>query len=138
MNRTATALPYTDSTKHLCDRFSQFFNDKIVKIRDKINSNNVTDNPTSISAQAVSVPEICDFMLVDEDELRKIICKSPNKQCILDPIPTWLIKQNLDILMPAFTSIVNTSLSSGMFPTALKEAVVTPLLKKACFGQGHS
>jgi len=130
LNKNAIALPYTDSMKHLCDRFSSFFTDKIVRIRDKINSNKDVDVPTLVSAEPVPVPEICDFKLVDDDELRKIICRSPNKQCTFDPLPTWLVKQNLNILMPVFTSIVNTSLSKGTFPTALKEAVVTPLLKK--------
>ena len=40
------------------------------------------------------------------------------------------LKQNLDILMPALTSIVNNSLLNGTFPTALKEAMVTLLLTK--------
>jgi hypothetical protein len=41
-----------------------------------------------------------------------------------------LIKENLDILSPLLTHIVNSSLSSGVFPGEWKTALVTPLLKK--------
>ena len=54
---------------------------------------------------------------------------SNNKSCILDPLQTWLLKQNVCTIVPVLLSIVNTSLSTGTFPTNLKDAVVTPLLK---------
>ncbi len=39
-------------------------------------------------------------------------------------------KQSLPTLLPALTHIINTSLLTGTFTTALKQARVTPLLKK--------
>ena len=58
------------------------------------------------------------------------ITKSPNKSCSLDPFPTFLLKDCLDELLPAITTIVNASLSSALVPTSFKKAVVTPLIKK--------
>ena len=50
----------------------------------------------------------------------------PNKSCILDPLPTDLVKQCAESLVPLITRIINESLLSGV----VKEAVVVPLLKK--------
>ena len=58
------------------------------------------------------------------------ISKSPPKACSLDPIPTWLLKSNIDILSPVITKIVNMSLMQGYFPKSMKKALVSPLLKK--------
>lgn len=46
-------------------------------------------------------------------------------------MPSSLIKDNVDILLPTIVTIVNQSLQSGTFPSELKSALVRPLLKKA-------
>ena len=53
------------------------------------------------------------------------------KSCILDPLPATLLKQHFDLLLPIILKIVNLSLESGYFPSSLKTAVLSPLLKKA-------
>ena len=63
--------------------------------------------------------------------------KSPNKSCSLDPIPTWLLKNCLDPLLPLITKIINQSLAEGDVPRAFKVAHVTPLLKKAGLDQDN-
>ena len=70
------------------------------------------------------------FNVVSEADIRKIISSSPTKSCALDPIPTWLLKQCQDQLAPVLTTIVNASLSCAEFPTELKKALLTPLIKK--------
>ena len=60
----------------------------------------------------------------------KIINSASAKSCELDPIPTTLLYENLDILLPAITNIINTSLTTGIVPRYLKTAIVNPLLKK--------
>ena len=64
------------------------------------------------------------------EELLSVIKKCPNKSCALDPMPTWLVKQHVDTLLPTLCRIVNTSLQSGVFPDDLHRAIVTPVLKK--------
>ena len=71
------------------------------------------------------------FTQVTQDEIAKIISKSPTKSCLLDPLPTFLIKECMDILLPLITKLVNCSLSERLLPNGLKKAVVTPLIKKA-------
>ena len=50
--------------------------------------------------------------------------------CCLDPLPATLLKEHFDLLLPSICSIVNLSLVTGLLPSSLKNAVLTPLLKK--------
>ena len=61
----------------------------------------------------------------------KIISKSHTKSCLLDPLPTFLIKECIDILLPSITKLVNCSLWERLVPDGFKKAVVSPLIKKA-------
>ena len=70
------------------------------------------------------------FHQVDEEEVRKIIMESPTTSCHGDPIPTGLLKNCCDELLPVITKIVNLSLSTGVFPVSYKIAHIIPLLKK--------
>ena len=45
-------------------------------------------------------------------------------------MPTWLVKECLDVLISSITKIVNTYLSSCVMPDIFRTATVTPLLKK--------
>uniref|UniRef100_A0A3B1IH82 Reverse transcriptase domain-containing protein n=1 Tax=Astyanax mexicanus TaxID=7994 RepID=A0A3B1IH82_ASTMX len=46
------------------------------------------------------------------------------------PIPSNLLQTIAPAIIPAITHTINASLTSGVFPTAFKQAHVTPLLKK--------
>ena len=52
------------------------------------------------------------------------------KTCELDPIPTKLLKEHLNLFLPIITKLVNVSLSTGEFFIDWKCAIVRPLLKK--------
>ena len=59
-----------------------------------------------------------------------IIRNLSTQSCQLGPIPTSLLKDSVDILLPTITDIVNSSLTSGLVPSLLKHAVITPILKE--------
>ena len=121
-----TVLPAHSSDKSLADMFASFFSNKISKIRDTFaTSGSFNDAPESVP------PAFNAFMPVTEDEVYKCISESPTKSCSLDPIPTFLLKDCLDILLSSITKLVNYSLIEGSFPNSFKKAVVTPLIKKA-------
>ena len=42
-----------------------------------------------------------------------------------------LLKENIDCLIKPITAIINDSFSSGVFPMRLREAMVSPILKKS-------
>ena len=65
-----------------------------------------------------------------EELICRLISQSPTKSCTLDPIPTTLTKQCLHDLAPLVTRIVSVCLSTGTVPSGLKQALVTPILKK--------
>lgn len=71
-----------------------------------------------------------DFVPVSDEMVKNFIMASPTKSCRLDPVPTFLLKKVLCPLVPTITKIVNLSLSTGTFPSGMKHAMVTPLLKK--------
>ena len=121
-----TVLPAHSSERSLGDTFAAFFTNKISKIRDTFSTfGSFNDAPDSVP------PAFNTFKPVTEDEVSKCINESSTKSCPLDPIPTFLLKDCLDILLPSITKLVNYSLTDGSFPSAFKRAVVTPLIKKA-------
>ena len=124
-------MPQHESTKELCERMSAFFCEKIESIYEGLQSLREDLSPSDIEAGCPTPGIMTDFSPVTEKDIEKIIKGCAAKSCCLDPIPSQIVKQCLDILLPIITRIVNTSLSSSTFPTALKIAAVTPILKKA-------
>ena len=49
---------------------------------------------------------------------------------ILDPIPTWLLKEMAVEISPFITALFNRSILEGNFPLAFRTAEITPILKK--------
>ena len=124
------ALPPKPSTS-LPKDFNEFFIDKIVKIRGTINDQVKTTLMTEISeACPANATQLTNFKPATIEEVKKIICGSSSATCSLDPIPTSLLKEYCDTLVPVITQIVNSSVRDGTVPTKLKNAVVSPLLKK--------
>ncbi|XP_025756457.1 uncharacterized protein LOC112842973, partial [Oreochromis niloticus] len=63
-------------------------------------------------------------------ELTSIITSSKPSTCLLDPIPTKLLKEVLPLINSSILNMINLSLIIGYVPQAFKVAVVKPLLKK--------
>ncbi len=63
-------------------------------------------------------------------EVTEMVFKSPNKFCELDPLPTWIIRDCIEEVLPLLTKIVNLSRTCGEMPDDLKLAIIKPLLKK--------
>ncbi len=82
--------------------------------------------PTRSTAQT----PIFSFCPLTEAEVSKLLLSSHPTTCPLDQIPSHLLQAISPTLLPALTHIINTSLLTGIFPTAFKQARVTPLLKK--------
>ena len=82
----------------------------------------------------VQKPEIRSKMNVFEraskDKIKKLILSSSSKSCDLDPIPTSVLKNCLDILISPITDKINISMGTSTFPQNFKEAHVRLLLKK--------
>ena len=130
LNRVSDAtLPSHESEKSLADQFASFFSNKIKKIRDTFPPSDTGNevHPTS------DPPKITVFRQVSEDDVDKIIKSSPTKSCLLDPWPTFLIKECIDILISSLTKLVNCSPKEGCVADAFKTAVVTYQKGKSSF-----
>src|SRR6218665_1034541 len=91
------------------------------------------DSSPSADKNDSILPHAASFNLFEpatEAEITTLIHASQNKQCDLDPIPTSLLKECADLLVPTITNIINLSLSTGTFPMQFKDLVVKALLKK--------
>ena len=138
---TEIPLPLHDSAKELATHFNNFFVEKIINIREDLESVAFNLKPlppllqTAPEFISANTPCLMNFSPTTEDEVKKIILDTKTTQCLLDPIPTKLLKECIHALLPMITKIVNLSLSQGIMPPCLKKAVVVPLLKKPSLNQ---
>jgi len=132
-DKTSVILPQHSSAKVLAEQFCSFFGQKIRAIREELDSVSLPSSSTSatmVDEDGFNGQELCVFQPASQDEIRKLISHAPTKSCELDPLPTWLLKTCIDELVPVITSVVNSSLISGVVPLDFKSAIVRPLLKK--------
>ena len=126
-------LPSSDSPESLANEFVTFFSAKVQKIRKELDSTPVDTNLLQAD-EVTSTPPILDtFRQTTPEEVAKIIKSSPTKTCGMDPLPTRLLKDEAitSTLLPHITRLINASLSSATVPSCLKQALITPLLKKS-------
>ena len=124
-------LPSHDCPQLLAEEFADFFTRKIQVLKDQMSTSNLASMELSVGLP----PSVCkgtfsEFSDVPERYIREVIQKSKSRYCILDPVPTKVLKNSIDTLAPVLTSIVNLSLKSGVFPTSLKKGVILPSIKK--------
>ena len=60
----------------------------------------------------------------------RLVKQAANKNCTLDPAPTWIVKQFVDELSSFICCVINSSIRDGVIPFRQKCAIVTPILKK--------
>ena len=70
-----------------------------------------------------------EFRCTSPEKMKEIVLSFPNKSCASDPIPTDMVNDCIDDLLPAISNMVNSSLVDGYFSDIWKEALVKPKLK---------
>ena len=55
------------------------------------------------------------FEALPLESVRKLNANAPTKSCVINPLPTSVVKECLDELSPAISSSVNLSLEQGHF-----------------------
>jgi hypothetical protein len=126
-------LPSQESNSVTADKMAEFYINKVKKIRDAITTTALdlptSDYPTPDVSLPNSIKPLTCFKLLNITELKGIIVKLKKKFCCLDPLPTTVLMEFIDLLLPLILRIVNFSLCQGVFPQSLKHAVVSPILK---------
>ena len=126
--------PIATSIPELANEFSNFFVTKIESIREELDSIETDATTSDYFSSYESKKEFSNFEILSEQQASELIIKSPNEQCIADPLPKWIIKACIDVLLPFITHIINLSLQNGSFAGAWKEAFIIPLLKNIGLG----
>ena len=119
-------LPSHENAIDLANTFAEFFENKVRSLRD--NMLEVTDLP---QASTCHIPtELLELSPTNVTELSSLLRTTAGKSCILDPVPGALLKDCYDVLLPVIVRIVNLSLDNATVPMKLKEAALTPIIKK--------
>uniref|UniRef100_A0A8C1S6N0 Reverse transcriptase domain-containing protein n=1 Tax=Cyprinus carpio TaxID=7962 RepID=A0A8C1S6N0_CYPCA len=119
----------TETTEEHCNNFLDFFKTKIDSIYSTFSESSPLSTLT-IHLQPVILEPLHRFPEISQQEVETIIKRMKPTTCALDPFPTVLVKVNTSVLSPLITTIINHSLQSGIVPSALKSAMIRPLLKK--------
>uniref|UniRef100_A0A674N6M2 Reverse transcriptase domain-containing protein n=1 Tax=Takifugu rubripes TaxID=31033 RepID=A0A674N6M2_TAKRU len=111
-----------------------FFTDKVPAIREKANQAIPTTGPSAdvltVGTYRFSNKPLNSFSPIYFSEASSLIQKSKTTPCLLDPIPTHLLKDVLPLIGSSILDQINGSLVSGYVPRSYKVAVIKPLLKK--------
>ena len=118
-------LPDMTSEK-AAETLSNFFTDKVEKIRKIFGEQ---DDLPAVDNVFVGTP-LAEIVPVTEEGLKRIIMASKPTSSTVDPIPTKIMLECMDILLPVLVRIVNSSLLAAIVPRPFKTAIIKPLLKK--------
>ena len=130
----SSILPKRSSELDVATEFGDYFSTKVSKIRLSHDEAAERCDLSGLDATFDGVHGECcrlnRFAPVTREVITSLIKSSPAKTCCLDPLSTSLLKNFVSVLSAPITRIVNASLAVGCFPSLLKHAVLTPLIKK--------
>ena len=98
------------------ESFSVAFATKVESVRQK-----------TASADQPCLTDLCGefrfsaFESVDAVTVQRLIRQAANKNCELDPVPTWLVKQFAAELSPFIAVLFSASFRDGFFPSSQKQ-----------------
>ena len=124
-------LPTCENDETLANVFTNFFLQKIVKIREDIDN----DSSIDISLRSthhtpyIGSNQFSSFNLLAQDDIVRLVNEMACKLNNDDPILLSYLKQHVSYFAPALEYIVNMSLQSGVFPDLLKHGNVSPIIK---------
>ena len=121
-------LPTIYPSADLHSIFIKHFINKVEKHRANIASKHVT----STLVTGTTAATFSSFEKVSQITVKECILNSALKSCELDPIPSKLLIECQDSILPSLTDLFYSSLASGIFQQCFKSALVTPILKKRC------
>lgn len=136
LGKDSQDLPGHQDSKKLSEDFKDFFAEKVAGIRRGIEGEaqeiilGPDKDEETIDDTLDEDNRLDTFSVITADDLKDLVSKMSNKFCCLDPIPTFLLKDCVAQLTPILLHIINSSVTTGAFPSLMKKAVVKPTLKK--------
>ena len=122
--------PTFDTEQNIANGMTKYYCDKIKGIRDDIKRYNDTESlnrKPEVPFNGTSLLQ--NFSQVTPEKFSEIISQMNSKTSVLDPVPTSIVKQCLDLLAPIILHITNKSIVLENFPQSLKHASVSPICK---------
>ena len=126
--QTERVLPECTDSVDLANRFNEFYIRKAENIRQCLSSNKdcvIHNEIQHLDLMQKPKKFLSSFQLESTENICKVLQQSASNSCEHDPMPAWLLKQCSDVLLPAITSFINSSLETGF-----KVSIIRPLLKK--------
>ena len=102
-----SSLPSCIPSALVRQRFCDFFVNKISTIRDNLNSQTMPLPP--VTHTVFDGSPLTAFHHVSQSIVREVLNKTAIKTCELDPLPSSLLAELIDDLLPSFTSVINDS-----------------------------
>jgi len=65
-----------------------------------------------------------EFSTFSVDDVTSSVRQIPDKSSAADPIPTFVLKQTIDLLAPVVAELFNRSLAAGHIPGRFKDAFI--------------
>ena len=124
--KKSSSLPDCENSALFVQKITNIRNNMLTVDVDSIYINKLS---YGIGGRGSAQSTLSQFNPISQDELKKIIKSRKIKTCAQDTFPAELLEACLDQILPALTEVVNISLTTGSIQ-GLKDAVITPLLKK--------
>ena len=122
-NGSEVILPEHESDEELANRFSEYFQQKVTNIRDSFTPCN-----TVIESEQFSGAFLSTFEKTSVSELSSIVQDHGIKCSTADDFPGTFVSDNIDLFLPVWVDLINTSFEEGSFE-GLKLAFIKPTLK---------
>lgn len=107
-----------------------FFDEKIINITFKTSNHHLQKSKLSVNTAALEVitkPDTyLDSFLPISTQYSSVFSSSKSTTCLLDPIPSRLLKEVFPLLGTSLLDIINSSLTSGYVSKTFKVAVIKP------------
>ena len=127
-NTSLNHKPNHKDTPEVAEEMKNYFIGKVEDIYQEVESLRC-DTADVMNAPDFNGDKLKNFDPIGEEDLMKVISELNKKECELDPIPLKLLMKCLPELKKILLFIVNSSLSEGVFPSPLKEALIRPNIK---------
>ena len=122
-------LPSCESDEKLANDMTQFFSEKIAKIRNQLPAPSQNQTFAMDRSSGSDISELLNFTLINEDDMSKILGLMKKKVNIFDPVPISLVISNSQFFIPLLTDLVNKSLQKGIFPNEYDDTEPTISIK---------
>ena len=100
------------------------FDDKVCQIR------KATEDAPAVQFDSQTKANLLTFQQITPEQVINLITAAPNKSCVLDPAPIFIVKDCAQLVAPFISLLFNRSVSASDLPPSQQAAIVTSIAKK--------